>query len=418
MKLLDKTVRVLLGYAIVVLLISIPVFYLLIEKLYFEDVDDALIYKKMELENRTKRLHNDQQIELWLAMDGEVSLAPFKGIQKDTIYPKVYLDTLDNEMEPYRELRTAIKINGVQYTMTIRRSLVESQDLITGIAQAQALLLVFLFGGWIFINRRISNSIWSPFHQIIAKLQNYEMGKKPESQVSATGINEFDLLNQVVTELMDKNHLLFINQRNFIENASHEMQTPVAILQSKLDLLLCSEGLTEQQSRYLQSFYQAIERLNHLNKSLLLLSQIENQQFTQTVEVSLSSVIHKILEHVDEVIEEKQLKINLSIGQDKVLMANQVLIEILISNLLTNALHHIPQDGSIDIFLDEYTLVIKNSGLPLSFETEKLFTRFPKRSGTRYGVGLGLAIVKEICELFNLSVEYQYDDQHCFIIRF
>ncbi|MFA6084837.1 sensor histidine kinase [Mucilaginibacter sp.] len=421
MKLLDKTVRNLLGYAVVVLLISIPVFYFIIEELYYQDVDDALRLKKKELIIRTHSLKNEHDMRLWLGMDQEVRMYPLpKGdVSGDTIYPKLYLDTLDKEMEPYRELRTTLTINDKTYLTTIRRSLVESQDLIVGIAEAQAILLILLFGGWIIINRQTSRRIWLPFERIIEWLKDYEMGKNPQSGIPSSGISEFDTLNEVVNDLIQKNHGIFTQQKNFIENASHEMQTPVAILQSKLDLLVVSEGLTAEQARYIQSQYEAIERLNHLNKSLLLLSQIENHQFEETSSVSVENLTNKILGHLEEAIHDKQISVNTVITVDKILQGNPMLIEICLSNLLSNAVNHTPEKGTIEIILDENILRIRNSGQPLGFSEKVLFTRFGKDKASKHGVGLGLAIVRQITDLMKLSVDYTYiADNHQFTIRF
>lgn len=421
MKLLDKTVKNLLMYAIVVLLISIPVFYFIIEQLYYQDVDDALRLKKKELIIRTHRLKNEHDIRLWLSMDQEVRMYPLgsKIIPEDTIYPKLYLDTLDKEMEPYRELRTTLTVNHHTYLTTIRRSLVESQDLIVGIAEAQAILLILLFGGWIIINRQTSRRIWQPFERIINWLKDYEMGKNPQSGISTSGIQEFDILNDAVNDLIQKNHAIFEQQKNFIENASHEMQTPVAILQSKLDLLVISEGLTAEQAKHLQSQYEAIERLNHLNKSLLLLSRIENHQFEETCEVSVASLIKKILGHLEEAIQDKAITLNSAIATDKLLNGNPMLIEILISNLLSNAVNHTPDEGLIEIAMNQDLLRICNSGLPLAFAEEILFSRFGKNKSGKYGVGLGLAIVRQITDLLKITIDYSYADySHQFTIRF
>lgn len=421
MKLLDKTVRNLLGYAIVVLLISIPVFYFIIEQLYYKDVDDALRLKKEELVLRTRRIHNERDLRLWLGMDLEVRLYPLPsaGVVRDTIYPKIYFDTLVREMEPYRELRTSLTIHQKTYLATIRRSLVESEDLIVGIAEAQAVLLILLFGGWIIINRQTSLSIWLPFERIIDWLKHYEMGKDPNYGIPSSGISEFDTLNAVVGDLIHKNHGIFIQQKNFIENASHEMQTPVAILQSKLDLLVGSEGLTEEQARYLQSMYEAIERLNHLNKSLLLLSQIENHQFEDVSAVSVNSLLKKILEHLEEAISAKGVTVNKAMEKDKVVMGNGMLMEICISNLLSNAVNHAVDRGMIEIILNQDRLLVRNSGKPLPFSEGILFTRFGKDKRSKYGVGLGLAIVKQICDMMGFDLEYRYqEDKHEFMIRF
>ncbi len=421
MKLLTKTSRNLLGYACVVLLISIPVFYFIIEQLYYQDVDDALRLKKKELIIRTRRLRNEHDIRLWLGMDPEVRMSPLpaSGVIKDTIYPKLYVDTLDQELEPYRELRTTLAINNQTYLVIIRRSLVESEDLIVGIAEAQAILLILLFGGWIIINRRTSKKIWQPFEQIIAWLKKYEMGKDTLTGIPSSGIDEFDTLNGVVSDLIEKNHGIFIQQKNFIENASHEMQTPLAILQSKLDLLVVSEGLTAEQARYLQSQYEAIERLNHLNSSLLLLSQIENHQFDEISAVSVDLLIKKILSHLEEVIKEKAINVNTTFHTNKVLNGNPMLLEICFSNLLSNAINHVPENGIIEIFLDDSMLQIRNSGAPLGFSEEKLFTRFGKNKASKYGVGLGLAIVRQITDLMKMTVAYAYaDGAHQFTVRF
>ncbi|KAA8485584.1 signal transduction histidine kinase [Arcticibacter tournemirensis] len=411
MKLLTKTSRNLLGYACVVLLISIPVFYFIIEQLYYQDVDDALRLKKKELIVRTKHLHTEHDVRLWLGMDQEVRMFPLQagGIPKDTIYPKLYVDTLDQQFEPYRELRTTLTINNETHLVTIRRSLVESEDLIVGIAEAQAILLILLFGGWIIINRRTSKKIWQPFERIIDWLKKYEMGKDPHSGIPSSGIAEFDTLNAVVSDLIQKNHGVFIQQKQFIENASHEMQTPVAILQSKLDLLIVSEGLTAEQARYLQSQYDAIERLNHLNRSLLLLSQIENHQFEETAPVSLQALTEKILGHLEESISSKNITIDRSYQIEKIVNGNPMLLEICLSNLMTNAVSHTPQDGTIAILLDEDLFRLSNTGEPLGFSEDLLFTRFGKKKGSKYGVGLGLAIVRQIAESMKMKVTYTYN---------
>ena len=420
MKLLDKTVRVLLLYAIVVLLVSIPAFYLVILKLDYKDVKDALLLKKEILTENTKRLSGEDDIKVWLEMDREVSMHVYNGPLpiKDSIYQKRYLNALEKEVEPYLELKTTLNIQGKTYLTTIRRSLVEKKELIIEIVKTQIVLLILLFGGWIIINRNISRKIWKPFDEIIAWLKKYEMGKDPYSGITSSGIAEFDVLNKVVNDLIYKNHDTFIQQKNFIENASHEMQTPVAILQSKLDLLIGSQGLTAEQARYLQSLYEAIERLNHLNKSLLLLSQIENNQFDDLSAIALPAVIAKVIEHLEEVIDEKGLLLELDIIADKIIRGNAMLMEICLSNLITNAVNHTPVNGYINIVLDDQKLVIENSGEPLSFEPQLLFTRFGKSKTSKFGVGLGLAIVKQIADFMPIGINYQYANKHCFTLKF
>ncbi|UOE49827.1 HAMP domain-containing histidine kinase [Mucilaginibacter sp. SMC90] len=419
MKLLTKTSRILLGYAIVVLLVSIPLFYFVIEQLYYQDIDDALRLRKEELIIRTKKLQSERDIALWLAMDNDVKIGASAPPLRDSIYPKLYLDTLAHEMEPYRELATSLQVNHRRYRATIRRSLVESQDLIVGIAEVQGILLIILFIGWLLINRNISKKIWSPFDQIIDWLQNYEVDKEQTLIYTDSGVMEFDQLNRVVNELVNKNQKTYSDQKNFIENASHEMQTPVAILQSKLDLLLQSQGLTREQAHHLQSSYEVIERLTHLNQSLLLLSRIENQQFPDLVEVSIKTAVAKILDHLQALIDDKPISLSVYLNADRMLQGHPVLIEILLSNLITNAVHHTPAKGHIHIAITDHCFLIEKSGTPLSFDHSQLFSRFGKKNTNRQGVGLGLAIAHEISQLYQLKLHYQFREQkHQFAIVF
>ncbi|QJD96006.1 hypothetical protein HH214_09010 [Mucilaginibacter robiniae] len=419
MKLLAKTSRILLGYAIVVLLVSIPLFYFVIEQLYYQDVDDALRLRKKELTIRTKKLHRERDIALWLAMDNDVKISLSAPPLRDSIYPKLYMDTLAHEMEPYRELATSLQVNHKLYHATIRRSLVESQDLIVGIAEVQGVLLIIMFIGWLLISRSISKKIWQPFDRIIEWLQNYQVDKEQPLINPVSGIVEFDQLNRVVNELVSKNKKAYQDQKNFIENASHEMQTPVAILQSKLDLLIQSKGLTAEQAHHLQSSYEVIERLTHLNQSLLLLSKIENQQFPDLVEVSVKATVTKILKHLEALIDDKPVSLNVEHHGDKMLHGHPVLVEILLSNLITNAVHHTPANGHIYISITDDGFLIENSGTPLPFDDNKLFSRFGKKSTNRHGVGLGLAIAFEISQLYQLKLNYQFKEHiHQFSIRF
>ncbi|OOQ61958.1 sensor histidine kinase [Mucilaginibacter pedocola] len=419
MRLLTKTSRLLLGYAIVVLLVSIPLFYFVIEQLYYQDIDDALRLRKEELTIRTKELKSDRDVALWLAMDNDVKISSSAPPLRDSIYPKLYQDTLAHEMEPYRELATALQVNHKIYHATIRRSLVESQDLIVGIAEVQGILLIILFIGWLLINRNISKKIWKPFDRIIDWLQNYQVDKEQSLIYPNSGIVEFDQLNRVVNDLVSKNKKTYLDQKNFIENASHEMQTPVAILQSKLDLLLQSQGLTAEQAHHLQSSYEVIERLTHLNQSLLLLSRIENQQFPDLVEISVKATVAKVLKHLEALIDDKPVSLNVELHGDKMLHGHPVLIEILLSNLITNAVHHTSANGYIHISNTDHCFLIENSGTPLPFDQSKLFSRFGKQNINRHGVGLGLAIAYEISQLYRLKLNYQFKKHmHQFSINF
>ena len=202
--------------------------------------------------------------------------------------------------------------------------------------------------------------------------------------------------------------------KNFTENASHEMQTPLAILNARLDLLIQNENISEKEIGQLQEMYRAVNRLTRLNKSLLLLTKIENRQFSETESVQLDQIIEEKIIQFTDLISARNITIEKEI-QPAGLKMNHQLAEIVINNLLINAINHNHENGTITISLEHDELMISNTGSPLIVEPEKVFERFQK-SGNSEGLGLGLAIVKQICDQYNFIIRYtQNEDLH--IIR-
>jgi signal transduction histidine kinase len=411
MKLLNKTIRSYLGYSIIILLVGIPVFYLIIEQLYILDVDEALVIKKEELQHSTKKLQNDHDIRLWLAMDNDVKIiGKGEAAGRDSIYQTIHYDPLAHEMEPYRELSTWLTINGKVYNVIIRASLVESEDMIIGIAEAQAILLIVLFAGLLFINQRISKNIWRPFYDTVDKMEKFQVDKDSAITLMPSGIHEFETLNKAISQLAEKSYRTYINQKEFTENAAHEMQTPLAVFQSSLDMLMQTRELSDKQAKIIGRLYNTVHRLSRLYRSLLLLSKIENNQYVDTENLKLSSVTDQVIGHFSEQIEEHHIKLQRQYDNDIELHVNSALIEILISNLLTNAIQHNISQGYINIYIKNNELKVVNSGAPLQEPAATLFERFKKDSASRGNTGLGLAITEKICALYGFRISYRHED--------
>jgi signal transduction histidine kinase len=421
MKLQSKSSRRLLGYATVVFAVCVPLFYLIIEQLYIQDVDDALYLKRDELRIRTKNLHTDSDIQLWLSMDDDVALYP-AGRQpvRDSIYFTEYLDSIPDEVEPYRELISLLTINDRPYKARIRASLLESRDLVIGIAEAQAILLLVFLAGWFFLNRRAEKRTWRPFYNLLRGIRKYEIDHQPMPQEGSSGISEFDELSVAIQELIGRNHQTFMQQKRFIENASHEMQTPLAVFQSRLDLL-AEQRMASGDTRHFEPLYESIQHLRHLNKSLLLLHKIENKQFGEKSSIAVDKILKKMVAHYEDMIGNNNQVLRQGRVEEVALEGNEVLFQVLLSNLLSNAVYHNIPGGILQIQLERTGLTISNSGEPLPFAEAELFVRFKKHESLskRAGVGLGLAIVKEICDKYRWSIHYRYADSlHCFNISF
>ncbi|MCZ8214949.1 MAG: ATP-binding protein, partial [Cyclobacteriaceae bacterium] len=191
----------------------------------------------------------------------------------------------------------------------------------------------------------------------------------------------------------------------------------LAILNSKIDLLMQTE-LTEQQAELISAIQNSSQRLSKLNRNLLLLAKIDNQQFGQREAIDLTSVIDVFVNQLDEVIQQNQLNIQFDRHEQVTLHANRVLIEILISNLLTNAIRYAPHHSSILFSITQDQFYIENEGKAFK-NPSSLFNRFSKEDQSTFGTGLGLALVKQICMELSYGVDYTYvDNRHRFSITF
>jgi signal transduction histidine kinase len=199
----------------------------------------------------------------------------------------------------------------------------------------------------------------------------------------------------------------YFNLKEFNENASHEIQTPLAIIKSKLELLIQGEGLDEEQIGMINSVYEASTRMSRLNQGLLLISKIDNNQFHHTEKVDLQKIMEKTLEHFEEIINLKKIRIIHHFNSPACPQMNPVLAEILISNLISNSIRHNIEEGEILINMNSEGFEITNTGHPTTIPPDELFRRFRKSERTSDSVGLGLAIVKKIVQLYQFDIKYE-----------
>jgi signal transduction histidine kinase len=285
---------------------------------------------------------------------------------------------------------------------------------------AITLLTVFFFalilGGFVWLNRKISHRLWRPFYQTLEKIKAFDLSSNTTFEFDAGNVAEFEELNKSINKLLERNIATFRQQKEFTENASHELQTPLAIVQSKLDLLLQDQAITSEQSRIIEETNRALSRISRTNKNLLLLAKLENQQFLEKQPVELSRSLGDMLELLSGLFGEKTIESD--IDSTFVVEGNAMLIEIMLTNLLMNALRHTKAGSKIVISLGQSELIVANSGTH-SLDSTTLFRRFSTVSNHAPGSGLGLSIVKEICNRYGWSVEYKFtEQQHVFTINF
>jgi signal transduction histidine kinase len=251
----------------------------------------------------------------------------------------------------------------------------------------------------------------------MSELRLFNIADTHEIPKLNTSIDEFKELNNTVVDMAAKARLDYHDLKIFTENASHELLTPIAVINSKLDTLIQTENFSEHQSKLLNDLYSAVSRLNRLNQSLLLLVKIENRLVHDKQQVNLREMIEEMIIQFEEIFNDKGLKLVYELD-DKEIYASRYLAEILLSNLINNAIRHNHNGGGINITLSNERLAIKNTGDNAPLQDEKIFTRFHKSSGSE-GSGLGLTISRQICENFGFSLEYLFEGgYHVFTVNF
>jgi len=417
--LLHKTSRVYLLFSVMLLIVSAPLFYYITERLYIEETDDTLILHKNEFLKYSLPSLTTAEIQNWNKYNRNIKVEPFRDSGNDTIFYTSYYDSLDAEMVPYRELNASILIEGNRYTYSARINLVETEDLIESIAILFLVIISVLLIGLFVITKKLSINLWKPFNETLNQIEKFEIDKSNHPKFIKTNIEEFNRLNTSVEKLIEKNISIYQSQKEFIENAAHELQTPLAIFQAKIDTFIQSSEFNQEQYKMLSSLNDSVYRLNRLNKNLLLLSKLENDNYGDKETICLNEAIKKHLDFFTEQAKEKNLNIEIELIEITSVKSNPVLAEILISNLFLNAIRHNIIDGRIVIKLSNDSLIFSNSGKSQPLVEYNLFNRFSKSNPSEQGNGLGLAIIKKIADLSSWTISYSFTDNlHSFSVTF
>jgi signal transduction histidine kinase len=266
------------------------------------------------------------------------------------------------------------------------------------------------------INRIVLKQLWKPFYSTLDAVSNFKVVKDQALNFTATSTDEFSFMNNILNETTLQAQKDYRILKEFTENAAHEMQTPLAVIRSKLDLLIQDEDLKESQSRTVQTSYKAIEKLSKLNQSLLLLAKIENRQFEETETIDLKKKLEEKIEEFNELWESQELSVVVQLKPVHQSM-NAELAEILLNNLLSNAIRHNIEGGCIRIELTTEGLIVENTSHHSELDHNRLFNRFYKPAANNEFNGLGLSIIKQICNVSGFNIAYSYKkNMHRFMI--
>ena len=358
------------------------------------------------------------------ALDNEkVVITPLPGNNwTDTIAQ--YKDTIAEHfnlrrLEPHRNLTRIKKIDDTYYRISITDVVIELDDMYEGVVGVLSRLFLFLTASVILGSILISRWLFRPFTQLLSRLSHFNLKNATGLEVPHTSTREFQQLNSFLLKMTDKAQRDYHSLKEFTENASHEMQTPIAVAKGKLELMLEAPELKEEQADLIQGAYQAISRLSSIGTSLTLLSKIENQEFSVSKNINFSKLVENLFKNYQELAELKNIKMESTIAPDVMLPIENSLGEILVSNLIKNAIQHNYPGGWIRLELNAQYLSVKNSGAQPSVAPSKLFERFRKGNQSGGSLGLGLSIVKKITEASEWQVAYHYQEEtHHLVVSF
>jgi two-component system OmpR family sensor kinase len=420
MKLQNYTLRYLALTLLIVIPIWAGIFYMLILDEVHDNIDDDLKNSKIIIIRHAfadKKLLNSPEFGI-----NKFTIKPLpKGdySRKDEFTTSKEFMEYDNDNEPIRTLKTIFNDDkGNPHELIIKASIVEEDDLLEDLFLALIGLYVMLVISILAVNHLLLKRIWKSFHIILDNLKEIKLGTGSHLKPIDSPIDEFNVLAKEVEKMLNRNETIYSSQKQFIENASHELQTPLAISINKLELFAENTVLPDEQMMEIGKITDTLTRLTRLNKSLLMLSKIENQQYSEEENVNFNELILVLTEDYADLAEFKKIKINVTENDTLFFIMNKGLAIALISNLLKNALIHNHPDGFVNFVINKNAIIISNSGNNSPLNSEAIFGRFYRHTTTNESTGLGLSIVKSIINNYSITIEYLFTGNHQFKINF
>ncbi len=418
MKLFTRYSRINLLSTVIIFLLASVAFSFLLRYVIINGIDEDLRIEKNEVLSYISDYHSLPPIVRVHDQYTRYQLVNDLPTESHHIYTKKNHNRKGEDDEWERTIAFGATANGNNYLITVSKSLEGTDDLIRSIILITVGTIVLILAVTFFINRLVLRKLWQPFYNSLHVIQNFTVSNNKTVSFPATTIDEFKLLNQTLSVSINKAQQDYFALKEFTENASHELQTPLAVVRSKLDLLIQSEALTEPQSKAIQASYEAINNMKRLNESLLLLTKIENRQFAEQTTIDFENLIKNKLSQFKEQWQSMGLEIRAKTNP-AVITGNVQLIDILLNNLFSNATRHNVANGFIHLQLEDSKFTISNSGEAQALDEQQVFNRFYKGNSFTGKHGLGLSIVKQICEVSGYKCSYRFapPNVHSFVIQ-
>lgn len=411
MKLLHYTTRSFFISMMFILALTGTLLYVMLRELVEEEMLEQL---DLQAQMIAEELHRGKTVSYPL-----VEITPITpGTAGTTVVGDTLIyDYLLKHDEDYKYLKTDKQVGDDAYRIMVMTTYIgwNNYSRTIFIFLSGAAFLFILAG--VFLNLVLNRRLWAPFFFNLRQLNAYSLSRDEAVVFKTSAVNEFSEMTETLEKLTERSRREYRALREFTENAAHEIQTPLGIIQSKLDRLSQMQQVDENISSLIVQARAAVERLRRVNKSLLLLAKLDNNTYAEKETVRADELIQQQYGHMEELFDGKNIAVTLQLQMLQT-RCNRYLAEVLISNLFANALHYTPESGAFTVSTSVHTLVFENTGAAITFAPEELFDRFKKGDQHSQSTGLGLSIVKQICVVNGWDIEYHYaEGKHCFTIR-
>ena len=403
--------RLILKFTLLFLLISLGVFFLggvITYQVVKEEIDEEQErFLKERLEYVTRMIERRQPTENFIR--DKIQIYPLLNAGEETEIQ--YSDTIVmhstlERLEPHIKLDVTREVKGKLYRISIYDLIVEEDDIVESVKESMITFYLLLTVIMLMVGGVASMYLFRPFNGTLERIKSFRLDQQQPIKLKKSSTIEFNKLNGFLEEMTGKIQKDYQSLREFTENASHEMQTPLTNAIGKLELLLSSGNLLEDETSKVIATLGSLKHLSKMGQSLNLLTKIDNREFESIAPVNFSKELGAAIDNFKELMDLKSISLQCEHKQDVMVSMDATLTAILINNLLSNSIRHNREHGFIKTLLDDSRLVICNSGTSLAVAPETLFERFKKDRQKGDGLGLGLAIVKRICDASGFSVSY------------
>ena len=419
MRLITKTTLLILLLTLIVFGIGGIVTYRMVKKVVKQETDYSLYTNLRMLGESIAHGNPIEALQNRKVIIEEISESEYTPEDKGTLTDTLVMHQPVKGLEPYRKLVITKAIEDKFYRFELMDVFIETHDMYEGVLNIMSRLFIGLSLVLLIYSILISKWLFQPFQLLLQRIGNFNLSSNNVIDFPETSTTEFKELNSFIEAMTRKASKDYHALKEFSENASHEMQTPIAIALGKLELLMGSSGLSEKELKLVEEAQVSLSRLSKIGKALSLLTKIENREFSTHEITNLSDTVNINLKTFRELAALKQIDVKSEVTDNINVHIDNDLADIMVSNLLKNAIQHNEKSGWINVTLDDNQLKVVNTGPAPKVDPHKLFERFRKSNQSSSSLGLGLAIIKKISQLNNFEVTYNFNnDLHELIVDF